>query len=321
MIKGLSLTLAACAVLVPALAQQEQTFRASIRGGGNGDRGKCTIEVDVDDVAEVYINGDFGRLRTLSGQPAVWRRFECNAPLPANVGDFRFSGVDGRGRQTLVRDPRQNRGVAVIRIEDPKSGREGYTFDIEWSGGYGGGYGGPGGNYGGGQYGGGQYGGNFGGRGDVVSFCQDAVRAKADREYGVRDLGFLDVGAENAGRRDYVEGVFENRRSRERYRYSCSVDFNTGRLRGVDIVRAEGGYGNGNGYQGDVVRMCQDAVADRLQRDGYRDVGFRSSNVDNRYGTVNGSAVARDRYGNSTFDFNCSVDNGGRIRNLDVNRR
>ena len=62
----------------------------------------------------------------------------CTGPLPRNVADFRFSGVDGRGRQTLVSDPRNNRGVAVIRIEDPQGGREGYTFDITWSGGGGG---------------------------------------------------------------------------------------------------------------------------------------------------------------------------------------
>jgi hypothetical protein len=104
-----------------------------MRGGG-GDRGKCTLEVVVDGVAEVEIRGDTANLRTLSGQPAQWRRFECNGPIPNNPGDFRFSGVDGRGRQTLVRDPR-NGGVAVVRIEDPQGGSEGYTFDIEWSGG------------------------------------------------------------------------------------------------------------------------------------------------------------------------------------------
>jgi hypothetical protein len=116
----------------PVFAQQIATFRAQMRGGG--DHGKCTIEVDVDGVAEVEIQGDQGRMRTLSGNPAGWRRMECNQPLPPNPVDFRFSGVDGRGRQTLLRDPSSNRGVAVIRIEDPQGGHEGYTFDIEWAG-------------------------------------------------------------------------------------------------------------------------------------------------------------------------------------------
>jgi len=114
-------------------AQQVATYRAQIRGGG--DHGKCTIEVDVDGVAEIEIQGDQGRMRTLSGNPSGWRRMECNQPLPPNPQGFRFSGVDGRGRQTLLRDPSSNRGVAVVRIEDPQGGHEGYTFDIEWGGG------------------------------------------------------------------------------------------------------------------------------------------------------------------------------------------
>src|SRR5712675_282266 len=94
-----------------------ESRRADIRGGG-GD-GKCTIEIEVDDVAEVEISGDTARLRTLSGRPANWRRFVCNQPMPRNPADFRFSGVDGRGRQNLVRDPR-NGGLAVVRVEDPQ---------------------------------------------------------------------------------------------------------------------------------------------------------------------------------------------------------
>ena len=114
-------------------AQNVASFRAQIRGGG-GDRGKCTIEVNVDGVAEVEIRGDQGVLRTISGGASTWVRMDCNQPLPANPLEFHFSGVDGRGRQTLLRDPASNRGTAVVRIEDPQGGREGYTFDIEWRG-------------------------------------------------------------------------------------------------------------------------------------------------------------------------------------------
>ena len=129
--------------LTPAMAQRVDTYRAQSRGGG-GDRGKSTIEVEVDGVAEIEIRGDQGVMRTISGSPSAWRRMECNQALPANPYNFHFSGVDGRGRQTLLRDPANNRGTAVVRIEDPQGGREGYTFDIEWSGtsGYSGGGGG-----------------------------------------------------------------------------------------------------------------------------------------------------------------------------------
>ena len=106
---------------------------ASMRGGGNAYNGKCTIEVVVDGSAEVEIRGDRALLRNLGGRPPEWRRFECNGVMTPNPGDFRFQGIDGRGRQTLLRDPRQNRGAVVVLLEDPDNGAEGYTFDILWS--------------------------------------------------------------------------------------------------------------------------------------------------------------------------------------------
>jgi hypothetical protein len=107
--------------------------RADIRGGGGP--GKCTIEVEVDGVAEVEIRGDMGRLRTLRGETSIWRRFVCNREMPLHPEDFRFRGIDGRGRQELISPPGRD-GIVVVRIEDPRGGREGYTFDIEWRGGY-----------------------------------------------------------------------------------------------------------------------------------------------------------------------------------------
>ena len=150
-----------CASL-PVMAQRGDTFRANIRGNGNSDSGKCTIEVRVDGAAEVEFGGDTGRLRTLAGAPAQWTRIDCSAPMPRGMRDFRFTGVDGRGRQSLVSDPRGNGGVAIVRIEDPKNGTEGYTFDLQWSGGSGGGY--TDDRYGNGN--GGSYGGNGGGYGN-----------------------------------------------------------------------------------------------------------------------------------------------------------
>jgi len=125
--------IAAVVAVTPAVAQRVETYKGRITGGG-GDRGKCTIEVRVDGSAEIEVSGAEGRMRTLSGAPATWKRMQCNTPMPANPAEFKFSGVDGRGNQYLVREPSQNRGVALIRIEDPKGGNEGYTFDLEWRG-------------------------------------------------------------------------------------------------------------------------------------------------------------------------------------------
>ncbi len=122
--------LAALTVAVAALAFADGPIRAQYKNEG-GD-GKCTFEVQVDITAEVEIRGDQGYLRTIAGSPANWRRLICNQPLPRNPVNFRFKGIDGRGRQTLIRDPSTNNGVAVIRLDDPKGGREGYTGDILW---------------------------------------------------------------------------------------------------------------------------------------------------------------------------------------------
>jgi hypothetical protein len=115
-----------------------QTFprRATVTGGGNPNNGQCTVEVVVDGAAEVEVRGGGDAvLRNLSGNPPQWRRFECTSIMPANPAGFRFEGVDGRGKQELVRDPR-NGGAAVVRIEDPNGGSEGYTFRVMWGGGY-----------------------------------------------------------------------------------------------------------------------------------------------------------------------------------------
>lgn len=126
------LTLLAAAVCLP-MAAAPNNIRANITGS-SGDRGKCTIEVVVDETAEVEVSGDMGHIRTLAGAPAHWVRMQCTAPMPRNPEEFRFRGIDGRGRVELIRDPRSNRGAAVVRIVDTKGGRENYTFDLEWRG-------------------------------------------------------------------------------------------------------------------------------------------------------------------------------------------
>lgn len=108
------------------------SMNAEIRGNGGGD-GKCTIEVQVDETADVEISGTRAVIRTISGNPASMKRFQCNQAMPTYPGNFRFEGVDGRGSQTLVRPP--SNGPAVVRIQDSKGGSEGYTFDIFWNGG------------------------------------------------------------------------------------------------------------------------------------------------------------------------------------------
>jgi hypothetical protein len=226
--------------VLPLHAATVQSFRANITGGG-GDGGKCTIEVEVDDSAEVEISGDQGIIRTLSGSPSRWRRFQCTSPLPRNPGDFRFRGIDGRGEVRLIREPLDG-GRAIVSIRDSQGGREGYTFDLEWRGGDFG----RGGDPGRGGFPGGGYpdrrnqGGNRFTAAQAINVCKDAARDKAQRDYGVREVDFLDVNPDNnPGRNDWVVGSFEGRGrgNRDRFTFACSVNFNNGRVRSVEVRR------------------------------------------------------------------------------------
>jgi hypothetical protein len=254
-------------MLASAGMNAQDQRRATITGGGNGDSGRCTVEVVVDGAAEIEIRGGNASLRDLSGQPPQFRRFECTGVMPPNPQNFRFSGVDGRGRQTLVRDPR-NGGSAVVRIEDPESGAAGYTFELTW----GGNDRGPGYDQRGQTYPQPQNPGGYPDRGDnrdrynrgqndnrygesdrynqrfttdqAIRVCQDRVRDQAAERFNARDVDFRRTAMDdNPGRNDWVIGTFDVRRGYNRvdsYRFSCSVNFDTGRVRSADIQPMRG---------------------------------------------------------------------------------
>lgn len=235
--------------MVGVASGQSFERRANFIGGGGPGEGKCTIQVVVDGAAEVEIRGDRAVLRNLSGRPAEWRRFECNVPMPANPVNFHFQGVDGRGSQQLIRDPGRG-GAAVVRIEDRDNGSEGYTFDLFWQGvGFvpqGGPGPGPGPDFDRDRRFGEDRGRGPGYRGrmpvdDAVRICQDSVRDRAnDRLRGARIEFRRTTIDDNPGRQDWVIGTFEARRGAGRvdvYRFSCSVNFDTGRVRSADFQR------------------------------------------------------------------------------------
>ena len=258
-------TLAICAALVSAVYAQSYQRQATIAGGGSPDRGKCTIEVVVDNVAQVEIRGTTATLRNVSGQAPQWRRFECTAAMPANPANFSFAGVDGRGQQSLVRDPR-NGGVAVVQIEDKDGGSEGYTFDITWDS--------RGLNNGGNpQYrpnagavtenppayrdnsqnrdrSGDQYRPNYRDSGyyrqyghgftenEAVRICQQEVTRQATQRFRSRDIHFeRTMIDDNPGRGDWVTGSLDIQSGPRggTYGFSCSMDFDSGRVRSAQL--------------------------------------------------------------------------------------
>jgi hypothetical protein len=312
------LTLAASTALIAPVCGQSAGRRATFTGSSSSDTGQCTIEVYVDGSADVEIRGDRGFLRTLSGQPAQWRRFECSGPMPTNPSEFHFKGVDGRGKQELIQDPRSSRGAAVVTIQDRDGGAEGYTFDLEWRGG---------------GLTSSSAGRPLGGRdrwvpsNDAARACQDAVRERASQQYGLRDINFRNLNTDdNRGRNDTIRGSFDVRRGNNRntYRFSCVVGLADSRVRGVEISQGRG-VATADRYGDDATSACQDAVEHKIQRDGYRNVQFGWLNAGNRTSDKI-AGTARAQRGNNgrayDFDIGCTVNlENGNLKSIQVKRR
>ena len=239
-----------------------QTRSATMVGGGNANAGKCTVDIIVDGSAQVEVKGDRATLKNTGGQAPQWRRFECTGPLPSNPANFRFEGVDGRGRQTLVRDPRNNGGAALVQIEDSQGGAEGYTFDLFWgnepavTGSFQGGRG-PGGS--GGDRNDRDFrpppdgrpseGGGF--RGDrrrmpddqAFDICRRSIRDQAVMRFRTPNVDIRNIAVDNnPGRRDWIMGDVAVPRRFGRldlYHFSCSVNFDTGEVRSAHIDQFE----------------------------------------------------------------------------------
>jgi hypothetical protein len=335
-----------CLAFVVVGQVPDQIRRATISGSG-GTTGKCTLEVRVDHAAEVDVYGDSGRLRTISGQPATWTRMDCTAGLPSNMSDFRFRGIDGRGRVKLAQDPRNNNGMAVIRIDDTKGGAEGYTFSIEWSGasepvstgGFDNGMN-PAdpvrmtGRSGRGSYRTGRADTRMSSTENAIDLCRTEVRTRAERDYDLRNIDITSAGIDtNAGRRDTITGTFNSRGGSVRrgsgYRFSCVIDYASGQVRTVDIQRSDGtpvqparlgqsGYDQNRNF-----RACQDAVVARAARDAYQDVRFTSTATDTRRANwISGTITASRGPVTDTFDFGCAMDFGtAQVQNVELTRR
>jgi len=83
-----------------------------------------------------------------------------------------------------------------------------------------------------------------------------------------------------------------------------------------------GSPGPGVGW---AVRVCQDAVTERLHQFGYSVAGFDRLAPDpnpGRYLQVTGAVTGRRRFGSRLFSFSCSLDSrSGRVQSVDVHQR
>jgi hypothetical protein len=177
--------------------------------------------------------------------------------------------VDGRGRQTLLRDPASNRGTAVVRIEDPQGGREGYTFDIEWRGAGGAGYRGDGGG-GGGFDRGGDQGRDDGYRGDRDGRWNDEIRF--------------------TGRGD---GYFKNFRGPDDRLYDCEVSVDR---RGLVTVTFQNDRRSRSTFTGRLTRFDRNLVVADMSGRGVRGTMEIRLGGRDRVNDISMSASGRERF-------------------------
>jgi hypothetical protein len=302
-------TLAAAALAVPAGAQMQR--RATMVGGGNGDSGRCYAEVVVDGAAQLELRGDTASLRDLSGQQPQWQRLECTGALPPNA-DLHMT-ANGRGRAQLVEGAR-NGGPAIVRIEDPEGGANVYQIELTWNNALANNYN----NYNNQGY---QYGVNRRySAAQAMDVCRENIRQQAVNRFGTQNVNITNLRMDdNPGRNDWVLGTVTVRRGwrDEQLPFSCSVNFDNGRVRSASIDSPSGN----NGYAArDMAARemdtCRSAVMDRM---GYRVyVGSMDVESRNNVDVLRGAGRANGR----GFDFSCFVNPyNGNVRNLDIRQR
>lgn len=87
----------------------------------------------VDDTVQVIIRGRNATTNTLSGSETYDDRANFNGRLPRNNTRVSVQKTNGRGRVYVVQQPnRRNNFTTIIQIVDNKSGRDRYSFTLEW---------------------------------------------------------------------------------------------------------------------------------------------------------------------------------------------
>ena len=97
---------------------------------------KWTIEVDVDASRRSRFRATRAGCARYPEIPRAGAAWNAINRSPQNPQGFRLGGVDGRGRQTLLRDPSTIAGES--RRPDrgpPGAGTKAIRFDLEWGGG------------------------------------------------------------------------------------------------------------------------------------------------------------------------------------------
>lgn len=246
-----------CILAVSLAAPAQYTGRSGIRYVDDGQTfqvrrtndysenrrdGRCRVRVRIDDEADVELRGDTIRIHVIKGGPGRDEGTECNAPLPTsgNITNFRFRGIDGRGTPRLVQEPAaRNYYVAVVNVQDPRGGDEGYTFDLSWTWDGGGGSGGGGGFFPGGPS----------DQDAAERACLAELRNRVGREQRAGVQSLFDTRLERGrGGRDILRGsmnILRNQRT-ETATFECTLSSRENRVENVTYDL--GGFGGSGGF-------------------------------------------------------------------------
>ena len=79
----------------------------------------------------------------------------------------------------------------------------------------------------------------------AIDLCRAEVRTRAERDYNLRNIDITAAAVDAAaGRSDWVTGNFRDRTGyfprAGGYRFNCPMDYNSGRVRTIEILRADG---------------------------------------------------------------------------------
>jgi hypothetical protein len=162
---------------------------------------------------------------------------------------------------------------------------------------------------------------------DSARLCQDNIRQRAIDQFGTRNIRFDQI---NTNRNGWVSGMLRvgGGPGATEYRFSCSVNLDTGYVRSARIENQVAGAGRpGYGEAGrDVVAagmdQCRAAIADRIRGQGFWNVRISDMNRNVDGDRVSGFARADGQDHPQSFGFSCSLDRDtGRVQGTSVTRR
>ena len=170
----------------------------------------------------------------------------------------------------------------------------------------------------------------------AVQVCESSIRQQAEQRFRTHNVDFRGTALDNnPGRQDWVMGMFDVRTSLgrdETYRFSCSVNFDTGQVRSAQIGARERIAGGGRSGSGrfttqQAVQVCESSIRQQAEQRFRTDsINFRGTALDNNPGRqdwVMGTFDVRASLGrNETYSFSCSVNfDTGQVRSAQIGAR